>query len=588
MTMLISKFHKLIQSKLLWAAFLVVVIFSFVIWGTAVPNSDKNEYGNSPGILDGKPVPFEEFHRAYSSTLLSIEMSLGRAINVTPEIETQLRAAAWQRVATLRSAARMGIAASDDEVIGAIQHHEAFRYEGQFNRMVYKSFVQNYLGRYGFSERHFEEHVRAEIVIQKVRSIVERTQLITPLELQRAFNLTTDRFTADYALLEPALVESSVSLSDADVRAFFDKDPAAFTLPEQLQVNFVRVATQPFLASAEITDDEVQAYYDENLRDFIDHSSTTNAAQDATNLLENLTRYRPLEDVKEEISTILRTGKALESAQDAAMNLVVALTPDRDGNAPTFEAAAKEAKLAIESLPPFSATSDLPGIQEPAAFKFTAFELGEGPESYFSNPVRGTNEVYVIALRKRIESRIPDFAAVEPAVKEAALAQAQHDALKEKAEQIKSEAEKALGEKIPFADTLAFYGLKVKTTEPFSATTGMLDTNAPSRAIFAAVSTLNANEVADPLLLEDGYLLVHLKNREPAESTTLASIRPQLLETIRRQSGRLSFDSWQNDQLKQAHFKDLRPATSSEDYDEVEEESGETQDDAPVENPSAS
>ncbi len=577
MTMLISKFHKLIQSKLLWAAFLIVIVFSFVIWGTQMPGSSSNEYGNSPGLLDGKPVPYEEFQSAYASTILTLEMSLGRAINVTPEIEEQLRTITWQRIATLRAATRMGILVSDEEVISAIQHHEAFRYEGQFNMMVYKAFAQNYLSRYGFTERHFEEHVRNEIMIQKVRSIVERAQLITPLELQRAFHLTTDRFSAEYVLLEPALVKSSVKLSDADVRAFFDKDPAAFTQPEQLQVDFVRLSADSYLASAEVSDDDVQAYYDENLRDFIDETPSTNDAEEATNMLEALTRYRPLEDVKGEISTILKSEKALESAQDAAMNLVVALTPDRDGNAPDFQNAASNANLSVESLAPFSARSPLPGIQNPDAFKFTAFELGEGPETYFSNPVRGSNEVYVIALRKRTEARVPEFAEVEQEVKEIALAQAQHDALKAKAEQIKTEAEKALAEHIPFSDTLAFYNIAVHTTEPFSATTGILDTNAPVRAIFAAVSTLNANEIAEPLLLDEDFLLVYLKDRQPAEDTTLASIRPQLIETIRRQSGRLSFDSWQNAQLEKANFKNLRPARSTDDYEEVDEE------DAPAE-----
>ena len=34
MAMLIGKFHKLIQSKLLWGVFSILIIISFVFWGT--------------------------------------------------------------------------------------------------------------------------------------------------------------------------------------------------------------------------------------------------------------------------------------------------------------------------------------------------------------------------------------------------------------------------------------------------------------------------------------------------------------------------------------------------------------------------
>ena len=41
MAMMISKFHKLIQSRLLWGAFLVIIVFSCVIWGLVWPSDLK-------------------------------------------------------------------------------------------------------------------------------------------------------------------------------------------------------------------------------------------------------------------------------------------------------------------------------------------------------------------------------------------------------------------------------------------------------------------------------------------------------------------------------------------------------------------
>lgn len=572
MTMLITKFHKLIQSKLLWGAFLVVVIFSFVIWGTAMPSKETRNAA-APGLLDGKPVPQEQFQRAYFSTYLTVVMALGRQISTTPEIDAQLREAAWQRIAALRAANGMGITASDDEVVSAIQHHEGFSYEGQFHPQIYKAFIQNFLAQQGYGERMFEEHVREEIILQKIRNILGHASLVTPLEVQRAFRTVTDRFIAEYVVLEPSLVESSVKVTEDDARAYFEKDPKLFTIPEQVRVDYVRVAAMRFIPKVSITDDDVQNYYDEHLLDFVD-TNTTETADTETNLLDTLTRYRPIEDVKQEISNLLLEQKAMEEAEDAAMNFVVALTPDRDGAAPDFDVAASNANLVIKSLAPFSAKDEVAAIQNEAEFKHAAFELGESPETYFSNPVRGSNEVYVIALRQRLDSRIPEFDEVKETVTTIARNQALHDALLAKAGQIRGEAEKALVEKIGFAETLAFYKLKPTKTEEFSATTGLVETNAPDREILTSVLTLNQGEISEPTPVAGGILLTYLAERKASDTVSLDSVRPQLIQTIRNQSARFNFEAWENYLLKKANFVNQRPPPGhdlDDDYDDYDD-----------------
>lgn len=573
MAMMISKFHKLIQSKLLWLSFLVIVVFSFVIWGTAVPSSDHNRDAASPGSLDGKPVNPEQFRQAYFSTYLTVVMAIGRGIDITPRIDEQLRQAAWQRLVALRAAERMGIVVTDDEVAAAIQQHEGFAFEGRFNVMAYKSFVQNFLARFGFSERQFEEHVRQEIALQKTRMLIDRTTLVTPHELRRAFRTITDRFEAEYAILRRSLVEKDTQVGEEEARALYDKAPERFTRREQVRVDYVRVAKHPFIPRMRVTEEEIQAYYDENLTNFVDETEQADAEQGGeTNLFGRLTRYRPLDEVKQEITNVLLERKAMDEAYETAMNLVVALTPDRDGNAPSFEAVAEQHKLKPVSAGPFAMGDELPGIENPRAFQNAAFELSEGPDSYFSNPVRGSNEVYVIALRERIPPRVPAFEEVREEALKIAREQALSEALLAKARAIREEAEKALGEKIGFRETLAFYGLTAGTTDVFSASTGVdIEDKELARDILSAVMILNSGEISEPIATEDGYLLVYVKSRQPGELISMESVRPQLVESIRRQSGRQNFDAWQQQLLRAANFVDRRAAPAADDETEDEQ-----------------
>ncbi len=67
MTMMISKFHKLIQSRLLWGAILIIIVFSFVVWGMVWPSQmDEMDQVNAAGILDGEPVSHGEYRLGLS------------------------------------------------------------------------------------------------------------------------------------------------------------------------------------------------------------------------------------------------------------------------------------------------------------------------------------------------------------------------------------------------------------------------------------------------------------------------------------------------------------------------------------------
>ena len=105
--MMISKFHKLIQSKILWAGFLIVIVFSFVIWGMVWPSDIKKmEMANAAGLLDGHAVTHDEYRASYMSAYLARTLAHGRDVPSSPEGDAALRRMTWLRLATLRELER--------------------------------------------------------------------------------------------------------------------------------------------------------------------------------------------------------------------------------------------------------------------------------------------------------------------------------------------------------------------------------------------------------------------------------------------------------------------------------------------------
>ncbi|MFH0909322.1 MAG: SurA N-terminal domain-containing protein [bacterium] len=657
MTMMISKFHRLIQSKLLWAGFLIVVVFSFVIWGTQVPEQNRQAAeANAPGKLNGKPVDPAMFRAAYMNTYLAVIMAVGRPINITPDIDEQISLAAWQRIVTIDEAKKMGLTVNDDEVFEAIRSHEGFQAEGQFNKGYYKSFVNNYLAQIGFTERQFESYIRQEILMQKMRILVNRSVLVAPADIQRMFHSVSDTFKIEYVKLTPKLVEQDINVTREDARTFFEKDPAAFTIPDMVKVKYVRLSTIPLIPKVHVTPEDVQTYYDDHMDEYLaDTNETADATNDteiaeasedkeagetdaatndtsiaeatedtetdvttatgttevasvdtpaddagATN--ENVTmiftgatdiaadtydgfapvkvdsKYKPFDDVKQEISNMLIRQAALEMASDTALEFVVALTSDKDGNAPQFEDVAEKNGFLIERAGPFALRENLEDIDAGLDFNRAAFNLTTGQDAYFSDPVKGSNYVYVIALEERIPARVPTFADVADEVLPIAREQAIADALSTKSREIRDAADTAVKEGKTFADALQAYGLEPITTEEFTASSGATDDDY-SPILLRGILTMNPGEVSELLPAHDAVLVAHIIERQPGDPTTMESLKEQIISSIRRQNGRYVFDDMQQYLLKQAKFE---PREIPRDTgDEPEEE------DIPAEEPAA-
>ena len=565
MAMLISKFHRLIQNKITWWTILGIIVLTFVVWGTAMPGQRKQQNANSPGSLEGKPVSAQEFQSAKFNSYLSVILAMGRDFNITREIDAQLREAAWQRLAALREAERLGMTASRDEVANTILQNPVFQSkDGQFQKAAYKAFVTQFLAQKGFTEKQFEEHVRQEILLQKVKLILNRATLVPPYEVKRTFNSISDRFKIEYAAIGPELVTNSVHVSEADAKTFYDRDPSMFKTPEKMVVRYVRFAVAPFIPKAHVQPEDVEAYYNEHMDDYLADTNSAAAASDSTNLIVT-SKYKPFADVKQDISNQMIHDQALELASERAMEFVMDVTPDRDGKALSFEDAAKKYETIVQVTEPFSARDDVEGTDAGVDFVKAAFSLGEDVSMGISEPVRGKESVYVLGFKERIPARVPAFEEVKKEVMPFAEAQAISDALSGKSKELRDAATKAVQAGQPFASAFAGTGVHVETSLPFTANTGPT-TNEYSDLLMRGIMTLNQGEVSELLPAKDAVLVAHVIERVPGDPTTFDSLKQQIENTIRRQNGRWVYESFQEYLLQKDHLErhDIVPDTADE------------------------
>jgi len=158
MAMLITRFQKLIQSKVLWYFILGVIIVSFVGFFMPTNRAGARTHDIPPvGELFGKKVPQDEYRRAYHNSYMWYILSSGRMIPMTDELTKALKREAWQRVAVLHKAKSEEILVADAEVVRQMQAMPLFQAKnGAFDVNIYKAVLQ----QIGLTPRQAEELFR--------------------------------------------------------------------------------------------------------------------------------------------------------------------------------------------------------------------------------------------------------------------------------------------------------------------------------------------------------------------------------------------------------------------------------------------
>jgi peptidyl-prolyl cis-trans isomerase D len=560
MAMMISKFHKLIQSRILWGAFLIVIVFSFVIWGMVWPSQmDRADRVNAAGMLDGEPVTHGEFRAAYIHTYLARALTSGRDLPSTPENDALLRRISWQRLATLREAARLGITVSEDELVGVIRANFAGQ-DRTYDPQQYQNFLQNTIRPMGFTPAQFEQHVREEIIMQKLGSLIGRQAHVTPLEIQRTFETLLDTFTVEYATILAEDIEKTVEIGEADARTLYDADPAVFTLPEQREVS---LAAFPLAEhrdeQEEVAEDDILDFYELHIQDYTRQEQTEDG--------ETREVVEDLETVREEIVAALRREAALARADAAAAELAFRAIPDRDGRVPDFTEEAAKAGKTIQKLAPFS-RSDLPVEDAGAVLTAVAFELDLNAFDRVSAPVAGEENVYVLYLEQIHAPRVPSFEEARADALAAARQRAVRDAIQARALAVQEAAMAGLAQGQTFADSIRSLGVQAETTEPFTGLSGSASTNDAIQALVQAVVAYNPGEVTDPVPADDGLIVGYLLDRVAGDPATFDTYRDEIAAAIRNRRAQGLFHDWQTALLAPDRFTDLQRPSAADDLEE--------------------
>ncbi|MBN2398503.1 MAG: SurA N-terminal domain-containing protein, partial [Deltaproteobacteria bacterium] len=392
----------------LMKAVLGIIIVVFVFYFGSTRGTQETE---TIAMIDGARIVQADFRNEYQNLLELYRQQYGE--HLTDDLIKQIgvKQQAFDSILgqaiIMSKADELKLDVSDEELQAFIFSHPAFQRNGVFSSDLY----QRALRYQRMTPEIFEAIQRRALRLEKMERLIRESAKASEREVYEIHKLQNRKVNVDFIRV-PVETGTVKGKPSAEVlEAYLKEHGEDFRIPQMATIEYIVFEGESF-ATADISDDEIQDYYDYT-DDFKDNGKT-----------------KPLSTVRGEIVSRLKSIKGMDAAHAEATEAHDTIYQEEN-----FEAYAKERGLTIETaelfrnVPP---AGRFAGIQGLGGY---VFGLEEGDLGHVVSDDTG---YYLFRLVSLKPSRIPGLQEVRDRVRERYVQGKAAETAKEKAEDILS------------------------------------------------------------------------------------------------------------------------------------------------------
>lgn len=205
----------------------------------------------------GEPVNFREaatrIEGAVRRTGMPRNTAYALANNVLDDLITQ-KAVEYE-------AKRLGFSVTDEDLGTAIRAMFPTLFpNGKFmGREAYASI----LAQQNLSIAEFEASMRSQLLVQKIASLIGEGIIVTPSEIEAEYKKNNEKIKIEFVKLTQAAMAKNLTVSDADVRAEYDRKKATLKVPEKRAVTLLLVDEARVAAGLQANEADLRRAYED-------------------------------------------------------------------------------------------------------------------------------------------------------------------------------------------------------------------------------------------------------------------------------------------------------------------------------------
>ncbi len=244
--------------------FMLVLIFpSFVFFGIQGYNSFMDTE-RALAKVDGSPITQQEFDQAQRDRIERLRQTFGKEFDPklleTQEARASILDGLVLNRALANEANKTGIVVTTDRLQEVIAGIPAFQEDGKFSYDRYRAYVASQ----GMTETMFEQRVREDLRKQALLQAVVASAAVPKTVNDRIDALLREqREVRELRFLSEQFL-SKVSVSEEQVKEFYDKNRPLFETPESAKVEYLVLSPDTMAGAGAVAEADVRAYYEQN------------------------------------------------------------------------------------------------------------------------------------------------------------------------------------------------------------------------------------------------------------------------------------------------------------------------------------
>ncbi|MDP2921993.1 MAG: SurA N-terminal domain-containing protein [Candidatus Omnitrophota bacterium] len=473
------------MKRIMWAL-AILIIPAFVIWGAGTSGKNKGDKPDYAGKVFGKKISYDDYYKMWNVARDFAVKSFGN--NVPVEFIDQIT---WSRILLIEEAKRQNLRVTDQEVLKEITSFQAFQRNGSFDKKFYKSML-------GDTARSFEEKLRDDILISKLKDRITSGIRVSDEEVKNEYKKKFEKIKSSYAMIPFSDFEKDAQYTENELKSFYEKNKDSFKKSEQMNIKYIEIAFAKFNSEVDIKDEQIKRFFEEHITEFKKSGAEETPALDDT--VKNIIRER------------LATQRTITLAEEAGYRAL-----DQVSQKKNLEEPAAANSLEVKETGFFSANEEIPGIGWSYEFAKAGSEL---EKNQINNALIKTEKgLYIIQLKDKKEPYIPDYAEVEGAVKKAFVKERSVELAEKKAEKIHTDLSNDIKLNERFEDAVKKYGLEAKQTD-FISRDSYIPEIGPAKEFAGTAFSIKIGDISAPLKTLQGWAII-----QPAEFNGIDEIK---------------------------------------------------------------
>jgi len=192
----------------------------------------------------------------------------------------------------LAAADNAKLAFSEKQAARDIYQVPLFQENGKFSEIRFERELRSR----GLTPQGYIQGLRQDMLKEQYRSGFMATNFALPTELQEQRRLGEQVRDIRYVTLDLNALRSDFSVSDEDIKAYYDQNQAEFMRPEEFRIAYVKLSAQDYTDQVSVSEEDVAAEYE--VRRSIMEESGASTARKVAHILVEINGDRDLEQAQ--------------------------------------------------------------------------------------------------------------------------------------------------------------------------------------------------------------------------------------------------------------------------------------------------